>query len=76
VRRRVYTGAIAKGRLFRREASSLSLRIGFAPISSGGTHEQICDPAFDTRHIRGGADGGSDGHISQGRDEQHASKEA
>jgi hypothetical protein len=48
-----------------------------APITSGETHEQICDPAFDTGHIRDAAGGGSNGHTSQGRDEQQqAYKEA
>jgi hypothetical protein len=43
-------------------------KAAWAPITSGGTHEQICDAAFDIGHIRDGADGGSDGNTSQSRD--------
>jgi hypothetical protein len=38
--------------------------------TSGGTHEQICDPAFDAGDIRDGAGAGSNGHASQRRDQQ------
>jgi hypothetical protein len=36
------------------------------------SHDQTCDPAFDTVHVRDGAGGGSNGHTSQGRDWQQA----
>jgi hypothetical protein len=49
---------------------------GFARATlTGEDHEQICDKAFDTRHVRDGAGGGSDGHTSQGRDEQQQAYE-
>jgi len=41
---------------FRRGVPSVGLRI--ACPTSGGTHEQICDPAFDTGPVRDGAGGG------------------
>jgi hypothetical protein len=48
-----------------------------ACLTSEETHEQICDPAFDTGHVRDSAGGGSGGRSSQGRNEQQqANQEA
>jgi hypothetical protein len=46
-----------------------------APLRSGETHEQICDPGFDTGHIRDRAGCGSHDHTSQGRDKQQRGTE-
>jgi len=68
------TGAIATGMFFPRGVPSAGLRM--ACPTSGGTHEQICDPAFDTGDIRNRAGAGSDGHTGGDRDQQQAYQEA
>ena len=52
-----------------------NLKYKLAPITSGETHEQICDPAFDICPIRDDASDDSHGHTGQGRDEQQRGRE-
>jgi tetrahydromethanopterin S-methyltransferase subunit C len=69
------TGEIATG-IFVAAGHNIA-RPMLACLTSEETHEQICDPAFDTGHVRDSAGGGSGGRSSQGRNEQQqANQEA